>query len=248
MKRIRSELLLGQKDLIQLLGISGDKLQYWIRTLLIKPSVLQKGRGKSHLFNLKSLFNVALVSQFDKLGLDHEAIEAIMKGKSKELSFFAEEFAARNPNYPKPFMVIIRKAGKPYISFHASGEEIFEEFDKTKTLGTDDLSASSMIIVFLPSLYSQLNLKLSKMFFDQISRDYLRYQERRGNKALLPFENFLLGSMIEARFFGNQEKIDEIKKTLLSGKIPDSYTAEDITPEEALKLFKELSFRETDRQ
>ncbi|MDD8030156.1 MAG: hypothetical protein PHE62_11475 [Acidobacteriota bacterium] len=248
MKRIKFDLFLSQKDIVQLLGISPDQLQYWIRTALVKPAILQKGRGKSHLFDLRNVFYIALASQFDKLGLDYETIRGIVRGKSKELSFFAEEFAALNPSYPKPFMVIIRKAGKPDITFHASGEEIFEEFDKRKPLGTDDLAASLMIILFLPSLYSQLSLKLGKMFSDQSNREYRRFLENTGSKVLLPFENFLLGSMIDARYSGNQEKIDQIKKTLLSGKLPANYSAKEITPENALKLFRELSFREKDKQ
>ncbi|MHB8054413.1 MAG: MerR family transcriptional regulator [Candidatus Aminicenantales bacterium] len=241
MKRIKDELLLSQKDLTLLLGISADRLQYWIRSSLIKPSILQKGRGKSHLFNLKNLFYIALAYQFDKLGLDLEAIQEIIKGKNKELEIYATEFAAQNRSFPKPFMAIFRKAGKPNISFHESGEEIFEEFDKTKALGIYDLTASSMIIVFLPSLFSQLNIKLSGMFWEQTSRDYLRFQKRMGNRAILPFKNFLLGMMIEARSSGNTEKIDQIKKTLMSGRLPEPYSRESISPEKALKLFEELS-------
>jgi DNA-binding transcriptional MerR regulator len=238
MKRIKQDVYLSQKDIIDLLGISGDRLQYWIRTSLIRPSILQKGRGRSHLFNLEAVFYIALAYQFDRLGFDLEMINRLMKEAKSQFDALAQDFSKGN-NFEKGILSITRDMKGPHASLHVTVEDALLAFDPLRVFGKDDLLASSIIILVLPKFYSQLLLRISKSFYEQTLKEYSKLKKLE-SKTLLPFENFLLGLMIESRYTGNREKIDKLRETLLKGVLPAPYTRFDITPEEALKLFDDL--------
>jgi DNA-binding transcriptional MerR regulator len=63
---------------LEITGISKDRLQYFIRLGLVIPAVPCFGRGKGHKFNTVNLTRIALLNELDLLGLDAETINKII--------------------------------------------------------------------------------------------------------------------------------------------------------------------------
>jgi len=164
--------LFSKKDVIALLGVRKDKFQYWVRSRLIVPTVSNPGRGKSHQFNEKAIFYIALVQQFDALGFNLDSIRAILTNNQTEIDKLVNEFmpslsprtqkVGQKDSKAKRVLAIIRINGEPVLSWHETLEEAVQEFRPSKLRGKVIDTAPSITLIALLNILVQLEFKMIK--------------------------------------------------------------------------------------
>jgi DNA-binding transcriptional MerR regulator len=85
------DIILKSGDVERLVGCSHDELTYLRRRGLVKPVRTEKSRGSDCKYGIRQLFELILIQQLRKIGIDTIEIKNILDNGEKELSALWEQ-------------------------------------------------------------------------------------------------------------------------------------------------------------
>jgi len=209
-KRLESNpVLYAKKDVVNFLGVSKDKLQYWIRSGVVIPTVCRSGRGKRHQFDEKTLFYIELVHQFDSLGFDLNSIKKMLGQNEVEIKKMVRGIGETSGRWDKKpsvekkkttsYLSIKRVDGEAVLSCYSTFKEATDNFKPSKVPGKRPFTAPTITIIALNNVLVQLKLKILKHRMEGILKTASKKKKFTGE---LGREIMFLNQVVKLMFSG----------------------------------------------
>jgi len=171
---------------LEITGISNDRLQYFIRLGLVIPASPGFGRGKGHKYDILNIVRIGFLNELDSIGLETGTIKEVMEEASpKMLGFQGYEKEKGSQDAWRRILAIFRSGVAASINWFATPQKALTAFySGNKPESREEEiplinTLHSIILVDIRRLWKSLMFRL----LNRVISDHVKFLERRRKRV-----------------------------------------------------------------